>query len=736
MADINATDLTPETAATLDGSEEFVMFDNVEGKRGELDTVGDYIVQHCDADGNGNTAAQLAASAASTGTAAAAAVDAKVGTLASLTTTDKTNLVAAVNEVDAEVATKADESELSDYAKVDGAYEAMTVGNAEQLVSNIRVTDTDPYLFRTAGGSLEIGDREYPTLVGASVVKNQIVRNADFSDGLTAWYVGSNAQASVSGDVLTATKKGATPTGNQFIQSQLLNNIPSGHVVLCSAFLWSSIDTSTIMQIVQSSPWANVGHKAFTISSSKTYCGAIFKPTTGSPNQFVFNFDNNNELNIQCPQLIDLTQMLGSTVADYIYSLEQGTAGAGVAFCKKYGIGVGYTAYNAGTLQSTTPTKHTTVGFNQFDKSTAVLNASIDSSTGAFMSSSNAYRSDYMRALPNTGYKLEGISTSNNSFVAFYDADKNYISRTGATNWDVNAFTTPQNCWYIAFCQYVAGGQSTFVDTRDTACMHLVWDGERDGEHEPYTKHEYDLGNDTLRGVFELNNGELKANGDVKTADGTITRKFGYVDLGTLAWSKSGTSGLFVFNNPQNSPTYMNLPSSPSTAINAICSKYSVCLYSEADSKDKVIYSTWQTAASKYFAVKDSAYAESTAADFKTAMSGVYLVYELATPTEEEGTAFQSPQIVSNWGTEEYTEANGIVVGHSTEYPQDLKAKVESAPNNPSADGDYIVKRENGENAYVPLVIPQELPNAPSTDGTYRLKCTVSGGAATYSWEA
>ena len=44
MADINATDLTPETAATLDGSEEFVMFDNVEGKRGELDTVGDYIV--------------------------------------------------------------------------------------------------------------------------------------------------------------------------------------------------------------------------------------------------------------------------------------------------------------------------------------------------------------------------------------------------------------------------------------------------------------------------------------------------------------------------------------------------------------------------------------------------------------------------------------------------------------------------------------------------------------------
>lgn len=59
MADINAEDLTEETAQTLDGSEQFVMFDNVEGKRGGIDVVGDYIVQHCDADGNGNTAAQL-----------------------------------------------------------------------------------------------------------------------------------------------------------------------------------------------------------------------------------------------------------------------------------------------------------------------------------------------------------------------------------------------------------------------------------------------------------------------------------------------------------------------------------------------------------------------------------------------------------------------------------------------------------------------------------------------------
>ena len=58
------------------------------------------------------------------------------------------------------------------------------------------------------------------------------------------------------------------------------------------------------------------------------------------------------------------------------------------------------------------------------------------------------------------------------------------------------------------------------------------------------------------------------------------------------------------------------------------------------------------------------------------------------------------------------------------------------APNSPSADGDYIMRHENGENAYVLLTIPEELPAAPAEDGNYILKCTVSGGEATYTWEA
>lgn len=43
MADINAVDLTAETISTLDGNEQFVMFDIAEGKRATLSVIGKYI---------------------------------------------------------------------------------------------------------------------------------------------------------------------------------------------------------------------------------------------------------------------------------------------------------------------------------------------------------------------------------------------------------------------------------------------------------------------------------------------------------------------------------------------------------------------------------------------------------------------------------------------------------------------------------------------------------------------
>ena len=77
---------TQETGSTLDGTEQFVMFDSQEGKRALLSVIADYIANHGEIDSKDIPTI-------------VAAIEAAIGTLSSLVTTDKTSLVAAINEV-------------------------------------------------------------------------------------------------------------------------------------------------------------------------------------------------------------------------------------------------------------------------------------------------------------------------------------------------------------------------------------------------------------------------------------------------------------------------------------------------------------------------------------------------------------------------------------------------------------------------------------------------------------
>ena len=89
-----------------------------------------------------------------------------------------------------------------------------------------------------------------------------------------------------------------------------------------------------------------------------------------------------------------------------------------------------------------------------------------------------------------------------------------------------------------------------------------------------------------------------------------------------------------------------------------ICSKYT------ATTVDMWVNMTDKTcgsiAVSDQFRVVDSSYTD--AATFKSAMSGVYLIYELATPTTATFTPFTSPQMVYRNGTEEYIDTRDMPV--------------------------------------------------------------------------
>lgn len=120
------------------------------------------------------------------------------------------------------------------------------------------------------------------------------------------------------------------------------------------------------------------GHKyfeqGFVSETSKYYCvdaydGALAFPMNGA-NSFITMATISGRLDLRLritngtiistpitfkPQIIDLTALFGSTIADYIYTLEQGTAGAGVAWFRNY-FTADYYPYTANTLMSAKPT--------------------------------------------------------------------------------------------------------------------------------------------------------------------------------------------------------------------------------------------------------------------------------------------------------------------------------------------------------------------------------------------
>lgn len=577
------------------------------------------------------------------------------------------------------------EADLANKANVDGAYENMTVGNAEQLVSAVGEYNKTPYLFRTSGGSIDIGDREVDKLVGGTVAFNQLVKNGNFTDS-TSWNARDGASFTVSDNVCTIA------FSDQAI-SAILSTIKlvQNHVYLLKATVKGN-DGKTVslsltnnggtivapkIEFVPSASWSDIyalGTLTAVPSSSSGSDCIMLRNRSGAE----------NNIDVKTVIAIDLTQMLGSTIANYIVTLEQSQAGDGVAWFRNL-FGADYYAYNAGQLMSVKTSSHDMVGFNAYDNSTGKA-----------------------KLVGGMEYQITGTYTS-------------LSYSTGETiTPDVSGKFTPSANGELT----VTGGNAT-----DT-CVHLVWDGERDDEYEEYKKTSYALDSDLeLRGIPKLDaSNNLYYDGDTYESDGTVTRKFAIVDLGSLTWNRSTS-----YTNPL---FYANLANKKLGGITIICGKYPfIGNFSNAsnfsDSDDKTLGNGTNN---EQIYIRDDAYTSHT--DFETAMNGVYLVYELDAPTTESADPFTNPQAVDDFGTEEYVDSRTvpIPVGHDTMYQANLRAKLETVPNLPEANGLYLVKYENGDAAYQQYVSP--IPTLPTEDGTYSLKCTVADGTASLSWIA
>ena len=537
------------------------------------------------------------------------------------------------------------------------------------------IIDNEPYNFRPSGNGKGIGDRETDKIIGGSIAFNQLVRKSPEVYGASG--------GSTNYDLTTNTITWGCISSSarlHFFQEQ-----DDSHTYFVKYKALSTVDGA--LRTEMSKGWA--GATTNVTANVLTNVSAILKATTASDNLKRFQFYVNQSeytLSITDLMVIDLTQLFGSTIADYIYSLEQGTTGAGVAYFRKL-FSKPYYAYNDGELMSVKTSAHRMVGFNQWDE-VWELGAIVN---GANYPYNSAIRGkNYYPCISGAVYY---VKTPESCTIWYYDANKTYLSSQSGRNITI---TAPSNAAYFRVSMSVAYGTVYHNDI----CINRS-NSQRNGEYEPYEVNSYPLDSDLeLRGIPKLDaNNNLYYDGDIYESDGNVTRKYGvYVFTGEETWTKYETGGKVTFNNGGRFPSNIDTSGNGYALMSGKYPYYKAPYISAQPNK------TFSLFASPTLSVCDDSFSD--AAEFAASLAGIVLIYPLATPTTETADAYQNPQICDGYGTEEYVDnrAVAIPVGHETEYVKSM---------------DRLL-----------------LPATPTADGTYTLKCTVSGGTPTLSWVA
>lgn len=396
--------------------------------------------------------------------------------------------------------------------------------------------------------------------------------------------------------------------------------------------------------------------------------------------------------------------------------------------------------YNAGEIVNYNGEEIETVGFNAIPTG-AWHQGSVNGSTGVPIPSaiptSNTY-TDMFKVIHGQTYIVYPRSSSTFAFIYLdeYDENETFIKHTNYINNSQNGVVLDNRTSYVRLWTYRDGNVILPEECEATACFHLRWSGYRDNDYEPYWKRNLALPISTLQrnattayivtGGIEFTSGWLSLTEGgtamtpvtgtcyiVKTAGtylgktykwtgtayvedanlifpygmlsaGTVRDelyddhaviKVGVVDLGGISWGKSETniSGKYrmVSSDLENTvkPTPNESVANCVLAMLITKSTNAVFLGNEGVSIGR--YGTIQI----YI---DDMTTMMTAQEFKDAMSGVMLYYELATPitvtfddNTETGSANQTTPLdfaypVADFGTEESLPRNDDIVPVTT----------------------------------------------------------------------
>lgn len=543
-------------------------------------------------------------------------------------------------------------------------------------IKSVDVTDNSPYLFRASGGNASIGSRVSENWIeGGSVAVNQLIPDSYSSESIA--YGGGTGTKTATTISLTGTT--GTYTYAAFTSRRSLNN----HIYLI-VFNVDSISSGI------SSVWCKANNtNNSVVFPANTGIFATVNKSFGADGQYIIGFSvasgsvSGQTMTISKMQEIDLSRMFGQDTAEHLATLSNEVA---IDILRPW-IDVNvYHPYNAGVLESVNLLKKKTTGLNQWDEVWEL--GYINETTGLNASSTGRIRGkNYMKALPNTSYCLGYVGTAitGSSLVLdafWYNANKEFIGLSGWKSKNT-VVISPAKAAYFRIGMATAYG-ATY---KNDICINIS-DASHNGTYDSYKVYEYSMPSGDLYGVSKFVNNNIVYDGNRYYPDGRKETRFAIVDLGSLTWSYSSSLKYFSTTLSDVKPT-----PNTSTVANIICTLYT------ADSATNIVNNA--ASYNKSIAinqlgdlfVSDQSY--STAAAFKTAMNGVYLVYEKASSTTSTGTPYQQTQLVDNFGSEEFVTNTGntVPVGHNSTYLSGFDDKLMSLPENASSDGLYVIRQ-------------------------------------------
>ena len=503
------------------------------------------------------------------------------------------------------------------------------------------VTDTTPYLIRgTADHAPVSSPARILKKLGNTKSMNQLVQNGNFES--TSYWSALDASLSVSDNVGTFT----ATAQNGYIRNSF--STVNGHKYIAFA-------TVKISSGKASFEIYNTKAQTTLTGSFETLSMIYEASSTGTayyPRIYDLRESGWDAVSVKNVFIIDLTLWFGSNDAIPSHLLSHPED-----WGRYY---AGSLAYNAGTLESADGTVLKSIGRNVWDEEWEL--GALDTTTGANYPSTTRIRSkNYIEISPNTAYYNYGYTLA----PFFYDGQKNFISYNPSQA--TGNFTTPSNAHFMRFYR-----TATTYNHDITISLYYPDESGYD-QYYPYTVlAEVDTGSEVLHG--------WGSHRDTKVPLGQITRVIKSITLNGTQTPNNysfGGSQVMIIRYALDDAALTG-DGTDSSATVGRCAQLSSTSRSMAGS-----FATWgedATAKNTYsihinglyvaIGLGDTSLDSMDKVNTYLSSNPITIYYALATPTTEQGTAFNPVYAVDRNGVESWTNLKGIPQAHETEYTE------------------------------------------------------------------